>query len=199
MPTIAGEPVTLAEVRGTLSMLRYYRAFLRSDPRKYGECTSTAHVRSLRDALFWGGTMNRDETRRWLGYIVNMAINRKAGIPDDGRRSETRTTRFGCAVTASTSATGSITGCVSTRWRRPRCASVMATWSPDTTSDSRLLSDHRSAPVPQHSAGFFCSVTFLQLTLRERKNLSKQRSPPTTRLCVAKVIDVKSAIPEQLR
>src|SRR6476661_8772808 len=64
MPTIAGEPVTLAEVRGTLRMLRYYRAFLRSDPHKYGECAKiTAHVRSLRDALFWGGTMDRDETR----------------------------------------------------------------------------------------------------------------------------------------
>jgi len=87
MPTIAGDPVTLAEVTGTLSMLRYYRAFLRSDPHKYGECARiTAHVHSLRDALFWGGTTNRDETRRWLGYIVNMAINRKAGIPDQGRR-----------------------------------------------------------------------------------------------------------------
>jgi hypothetical protein len=87
MPTIAGEPVTLAEVKGTLSMLRYYRAFLRSDPRKYGECARiTVGVRSARDALFLGQTMDRDETRRWLGYIVNMAINRKAGIPDEGRR-----------------------------------------------------------------------------------------------------------------
>jgi hypothetical protein len=68
-------------------MLRYYRAFLRSDPRKYRECAKiTIGVRRLRDALFFGQTMDRDETRRWLGHIVNVAINRKAGIPDSGRR-----------------------------------------------------------------------------------------------------------------
>ena len=39
MPTIAAATVTLAEVRGTLSMMGYYRAFLHSDAQKYGECT----------------------------------------------------------------------------------------------------------------------------------------------------------------
>jgi hypothetical protein len=44
------------------------------------------HQTSNQSEVTPGQTMDRDETRRWLGYIVNIAINRKAGIPDWGCR-----------------------------------------------------------------------------------------------------------------
>ena len=70
-------------------MIRYYRAFLPLTPEIRGICGKDHCSRTEPSRCFLcsgAGRWHRDETRRWLGYIVNMAINRKAGIPDEGRR-----------------------------------------------------------------------------------------------------------------
>lgn len=65
------------EVRSTLALLRYYRAFLRSDKER---------CRNPEDA--WGGTLTKGQARSRLDFLVQTAINRKAGIPDRAGRKQ---------------------------------------------------------------------------------------------------------------
>ena len=81
MPTIAGKPVTSAEIRGTIATLRYYRSFLRSDPQ-YGECYDLEDSPRHRAFNHWDSRLDRQAAQRRLSMLINVAINRKAGIPD---------------------------------------------------------------------------------------------------------------------
>jgi hypothetical protein len=83
MPTIAGEPATLEQVRGTVRMLRYYRAFLASS---CDECWDLQSNHDFAAVKYFGYKPDREQARTRLGWLVNVAINRKAGIPDSGRR-----------------------------------------------------------------------------------------------------------------
>ena len=69
--TFAGEPVTKSQVAGTLKLLRYYRDFLASD------CELCRNPESQ-----WADTLTKGQARRRLRFLVNTAINRKAGVPD---------------------------------------------------------------------------------------------------------------------
>jgi len=60
------EPV--AKIRATVKLLQYYRAFLRSD------CTEA------KDPQQWGFYLNKSQARRRLYWLIDIAINRKAGI-----------------------------------------------------------------------------------------------------------------------
>ena len=73
MPTIAGQEVTLCQVRGTVKLLDYYRRFLKS------ECRGCYNPE---DRYRTGDTMTKEQARRRLSFLVLTAINRKAGIPD---------------------------------------------------------------------------------------------------------------------
>lgn len=80
--TFAGKTVTTEQIRATVAELTYYRAFLRSDPARYKRCRDLTNDHR-------GYEMDRSQCRAWLGYLVNTAINRKAGIPDTkGRKQE---------------------------------------------------------------------------------------------------------------
>lgn len=70
-PTIAGTPVTIAQVRGTIKLLDFYRRFLKS-----------ACERCVNPEDRYGNAMTQAQARRRLSFLVNLAINRKAGIPD---------------------------------------------------------------------------------------------------------------------
>lgn len=83
MPTIVGAYEPASAIKSTTMILRYYRDFLRSDSTKYAKCARfTVSCRTVRDAQFYGGEMDRIQCRSWLKHIVNVAINRKAGIRD---------------------------------------------------------------------------------------------------------------------
>lgn len=69
MPMIAGKAVTLEQVRGTLWMLRYYREFLRSN------CERCPNPEDRQ-----GNSLTKDQARRRLAFLINVALNRKAGI-----------------------------------------------------------------------------------------------------------------------
>lgn len=70
-------------IAGTLATLRWYRSFIRS-----GSESAINPGRSGREA--WRGeTMTRAEAQRQLTDLIDVAINRKAGVPDViGRRDE---------------------------------------------------------------------------------------------------------------
>lgn len=71
--TIAGRPVTKPQVTGTLKMLRAYRDFLASD---CGRCLDL-------EGRVWGrDALTKDQARHRLRFLINCAINRKAGISD---------------------------------------------------------------------------------------------------------------------
>lgn len=73
MPFFAGILVTNPQVKATLATLRYYRAFVRSD-EQYAECRALERR--------WDSRLTRQAAQERLGWLVNVAINRKAGIPD---------------------------------------------------------------------------------------------------------------------
>lgn len=76
--TFAGKPVTRDEVRATIGLLRYYRRFIASD---FEQCKDPESR--------WGRTLTKPDAERRLAFLVNVAINRKAGIPDvAGRKQE---------------------------------------------------------------------------------------------------------------
>jgi hypothetical protein len=56
------------KIRATVKLLQYYRAFLRSD------CTEA------KDPQQWGFYLNKSQARRRLYWLIDIAINRKAGI-----------------------------------------------------------------------------------------------------------------------
>lgn len=60
------EPVEM--IRATVNLLRYYRAFLRSG------------CREAKDPQQWGFYLDKDQARRRLHWLIDVAINRKAGI-----------------------------------------------------------------------------------------------------------------------
>lgn len=66
----AGQMTTLGRIRGTIRLLRYLRLFLASD------CSRAKHPSQ------WGETLTKIEAGRFLSMLLNVAINRKAGIPD---------------------------------------------------------------------------------------------------------------------
>lgn len=74
----ANADVTKEQVKGTLAMLRYYRAFLASESGRCRDLQSGWH----RDSL------DRAQARERLGSLVNVAINRKAGLPEGKIESE---------------------------------------------------------------------------------------------------------------
>ena len=71
-PTIAGAAVTIPEVKATIKLLDYYRRFLRSDCSRCRNPEGHWHYEE----------MSKDDVRARLGFLVNTAINRKAGIAD---------------------------------------------------------------------------------------------------------------------
>ena len=66
----AGAVVTLGEVRATIKLLRFLRAFLASD------CSHCV------DPIGGYYHLNKAQARRLQGELIHRAINRKAGIPD---------------------------------------------------------------------------------------------------------------------
>ncbi len=67
-----------SQVRNTINLITYYRRFLRSD------CT-----RMVQPESGWMRTeLSKDEARRRLHFLVNVAINRRAGIPDEQGRKQ---------------------------------------------------------------------------------------------------------------
>lgn len=70
--TFAGKEFSPAQIKGTLKLLRYYRAFLNSDKLEAKDPEG-----------MWGyGVMDKNHAKHRLKFLINMAINRKAGIPD---------------------------------------------------------------------------------------------------------------------
>jgi hypothetical protein len=49
-------------------------------------CWDLQSPHDLRTIKYFGYKLDRDQARKRLGWLVNVAINRKAGIPDSGRR-----------------------------------------------------------------------------------------------------------------
>jgi hypothetical protein len=70
--TYAGKPCVASQVRGTLAILRYYREFLASDCEK-GRDPEDRH---------WENVITKEYARQRLAFLIHVAINRKAGIPD---------------------------------------------------------------------------------------------------------------------
>jgi len=68
----AGKEVTREQVRATLSLLRYYKRFLASE--EHDRCQSPEQ---------WGIYYTKDQARHRVDFLINNAINRKAGIPDE--------------------------------------------------------------------------------------------------------------------
>jgi len=75
----AGKKFTPEQIRGTTKFLRYYRAFIASDKEQARDPEGQ-----------WGyGVINKDQARYRLKYLINVAVNRKVGIPDVvGRKQE---------------------------------------------------------------------------------------------------------------
>lgn len=71
MPLFAGREFTLDEIKGTIKLLDYYRRFLKS------ECVKCHNPESRH-----GNLLTKDQARQRLRFLVNVAINRKACIPD---------------------------------------------------------------------------------------------------------------------
>jgi hypothetical protein len=69
---------TRGQVRGTLALLRYYKRFLVSDCHR---CVSPEQG--------WLRTeLTKAEARRRLHYLLEVAINRRGGIPDERGRKQ---------------------------------------------------------------------------------------------------------------
>jgi hypothetical protein len=60
------EPVE--KIRATVKLLQYYRSFLRSD------------CHEAKDPQQWGSYMNKAQAGRRLHWLIDVAINRKAGV-----------------------------------------------------------------------------------------------------------------------
>jgi hypothetical protein len=71
-----GEPCTLEQIKGTLALLRYYKRFLASGKEL---CVDPED----RWARYGCLHMSRGQARKRLRYLIDVAINRKAGIPDE--------------------------------------------------------------------------------------------------------------------
>jgi hypothetical protein len=67
------DPTSQQRLRNTVALLSYLRRFLRSDCR---ECVDPSDP-----ARF--GRLTKDEARRYLHFLLDVAVNRKAGIPDE--------------------------------------------------------------------------------------------------------------------
>lgn len=65
--TAYGPPAAL---RATLRLLRHFQAFLASP------------YREMRDPYAWGVYLTKAQARWKLTRLINMAVNRRAGIPD---------------------------------------------------------------------------------------------------------------------
>jgi hypothetical protein len=70
MTSYAGVPCTHEQIRGTLTLLRWYRAFINGDYEK------------ARIPGEWGMYMNREEAKRRLMYMLEVAINRRGRLPE---------------------------------------------------------------------------------------------------------------------
>ena len=84
-------------ISATLKCLRYYVAFRRSDPAKYDECADVLRCRGISWSHVkagWGGRLKRHELERELAHYVNTAINRRAGIRDEGSRKRSEEYQF---------------------------------------------------------------------------------------------------------
>jgi hypothetical protein len=68
------------KIRATLEFLRHYQTFIRSGCER------------MRDPLsaFGADTITQEETQRKLTWLIDLAINRKAGIPDHAEDMEVR-------------------------------------------------------------------------------------------------------------
>jgi len=72
MIMFAGKAFSAAQIKGATKLLRYYRAFVESDKEEARDPEGQ-----------WGyGTITKGQARHRLKYLINVAINRKAGIPD---------------------------------------------------------------------------------------------------------------------
>ena len=83
MPMFAGKSFTIEQIRGTANLLRYYRRFLKSN---YERCRVVENADWFPDP----DGMTKAKVRRRLAFLVHVAINRKAGVPDAvGRKQDT--------------------------------------------------------------------------------------------------------------
>lgn len=73
MPLLAGHRVTIGEVRATIKLLRYYGRFAASHA---DICVDPENDRR------WARFLHKEEARRRHKFLIDAAINRKAGIPD---------------------------------------------------------------------------------------------------------------------
>jgi hypothetical protein len=71
--TAYAEPSPRELLRNTIRLLSYYRRFLRSDCR---ECVDPEDPSPF-------GRLTKDRARRRLHFLIDVAVNRKAGIPDE--------------------------------------------------------------------------------------------------------------------
>ncbi len=69
---IAGATVTKSQVTATIALFRYFHRFLKSD------CTHC-----LIPGDWTRRKLTKQEARRHLDRLIDVAINRKAGIPDE--------------------------------------------------------------------------------------------------------------------
>jgi len=71
MLTQAGQEITKRQLTGTVKLLKWYKRFIASDcheaPRPFQ----------------WGSYIKKPEAQRELTRLINVSINRKAGIPDN--------------------------------------------------------------------------------------------------------------------
>lgn len=77
--TFAGKEFTRDQITGTVKLLRYYRDFIKSDKEQAKDPEG-----------MWGyGVIDKSQAKHRLAYLINVAINRKAGIPDVVGRKQT--------------------------------------------------------------------------------------------------------------
>ena len=70
--TIAGKPVTRDQIRGTIGLFRHFHRFLSSDA-----------THCLIPGDWTRRKLTKEQARRHLDRLIDVAINRKAGIPDE--------------------------------------------------------------------------------------------------------------------
>lgn len=75
MGTYAGRPITQAQIRATIALLRYFREFLASDCELCLDPTQ-------RYAAYEGRTLTKAQARTKHAFLIDVAINRRAGLPD---------------------------------------------------------------------------------------------------------------------
>lgn len=94
----AGQTVTKEQIQATLHMLRYYRRFLnfcretREAAAQDENHDGPLFTRCVKYGDWTRREMTEDQVRHHLYWLLDMAINRKAGWPDETMKQQYRTT-----------------------------------------------------------------------------------------------------------